>query len=45
MSVEKLVLRVLIFVGFTLKLRLLESHFLVKLVLVPGLSLSQPYVH
>jgi hypothetical protein len=26
----------------TLKLRLLESYFLVELVLVPGLSHSQP---
>jgi hypothetical protein len=44
MSVEELALRRVIFVGLELKLRLLESYFLVELVLVPGLSLSQPYV-
>ena len=44
MSVVKLASRALIFVGLKLKVRFLESHFLVELVLVPPLSHSQPYL-
>jgi hypothetical protein len=44
MSVEKLALRAHIFVGLEFESPLLETYFLVELVVVPGLSLSQPYL-
>ncbi|MGK3754605.1 MAG: hypothetical protein ACI8RD_006914, partial [Bacillariaceae sp.] len=44
-SVEKLALRAHIFVGLEFESPLLETYFLVELVVVPGLSLSQPYLY